>query len=223
MKAALIIGHAGHELRVLKFIELFKPVVCILTDGSGSSGVSRIENTFEVLEYYDCYEHFFYLTDKEMYEAILGEKAKKITAIKNIIRERIRYCDLVLGDSAEGFNPTHDLCRAIINSIAGNRANYEFDLDKKPEPLDITIKLSQEDKIKRDEHIKNYPEIQKEVDMAKEHWGEDAFDFEYLRLANTKERTGKPFYETGGGVRVNEGVYKELITEQHLKNIISHL
>ena len=53
--------------------------------------------------------------------------------------------DFVAGDATEGFNPTHDICRALVNAAVAiaervNRriiANYEFcltrDRQKSPE------------------------------------------------------------------------------------------
>ena len=37
-KAALIVAHPGHELRVHHWMELARPLVLVLTDGSGRQG-----------------------------------------------------------------------------------------------------------------------------------------------------------------------------------------
>src|SRR4051794_29308473 len=48
-RAALVVAHPGHELRVHGWIEAVRPLVHVLTDGSGSSGRSRLESTRRVL------------------------------------------------------------------------------------------------------------------------------------------------------------------------------
>ncbi|TIU68722.1 MAG: hypothetical protein E5W25_11970, partial [Mesorhizobium sp.] len=48
-KAALVVAHPGHELRVHHWMETAKPLVLVLTDGSGHLGVGRLDRTAEVL------------------------------------------------------------------------------------------------------------------------------------------------------------------------------
>jgi hypothetical protein len=47
--AALVVAHPGHELRVHHWLELTRPFVIVLTDGSGHSGQSRLASTTRVL------------------------------------------------------------------------------------------------------------------------------------------------------------------------------
>ena len=47
--AALVVAHPGHELRVHHWLERTAPVVCVLTDGSGANGRSRIGSTLGLL------------------------------------------------------------------------------------------------------------------------------------------------------------------------------
>jgi hypothetical protein len=49
--------------------------------------------------------------------------ARELTA--TLVRERIDY---VVGDAIEGYNPSHDLCRAIIDA-AVEIASHERDCD----------------------------------------------------------------------------------------------
>jgi hypothetical protein len=48
-ESALIIAHPGHEIRVHGWLERAKPVVYVLTDGSGRSGQSRLASTARLL------------------------------------------------------------------------------------------------------------------------------------------------------------------------------
>lgn len=218
----LIIGHCGHELRVLKFIEIFRPQVFILTDGSGSSGVSREARSRKVIEDYGGELKKCFCTDKEIYDIILNQDMREIEGIKYMLNIFTNKYDLFFGDSAEGFNPTHDLCRYLINFIAGKQ-NYSFDLDALPRPANITINLTEEDKQRREEVIKNYPEIQKEVDMAKAKFGADAFNIESLKIVTDFSMKENPYYETYGKKQIEAGVYREIITHSHMKNIYDKL
>jgi len=46
---ALVIAHPGHELRVHGWLEKARPLVFVLTDGSGRSGLPRLNSTRKVL------------------------------------------------------------------------------------------------------------------------------------------------------------------------------
>ena len=47
---ALIIGHPGHELRVFNWLEVTRPTVFVITDGSGKEGRSRLASTAQILK-----------------------------------------------------------------------------------------------------------------------------------------------------------------------------
>src|SRR5262245_50004468 len=49
-RTALVVSHPGHELRVHGWLERTKPVVHVLTDGSGHTGSSRLDSTTRLLE-----------------------------------------------------------------------------------------------------------------------------------------------------------------------------
>src|SRR5690348_480507 len=48
-RAALVVAHPGHELRVHGWMELAHPIVSVLTDGSGHTGQSRLSSTTSLL------------------------------------------------------------------------------------------------------------------------------------------------------------------------------
>src|ERR1700730_3576329 len=48
-RAALVIGHPGHELRVYGWLASARPQVFILTDGSGTTGIGRTASSSRVL------------------------------------------------------------------------------------------------------------------------------------------------------------------------------
>lgn len=243
MKAALIIAHPGHELRVLKFIELFKPLVFVLTDGSGTAGKSHLQTSHNIFRHFKCEisETIFgdYL-DKQVFEHILKKRISFFNAIKNGIKSELaeKEITMVFGDACEGFNPVHDICRYLINAcvrdlqLTTKISNYEFLLDGSAANdvcvgTMLTASLSEQDVFMRDNLIKGYPEIQQEVEMAKARIKfPNAFNMEVLREITTDNRgaarnwiTDAPFYESYGKKKIEEGKYKEVITFDHLAYI----
>ena len=59
-RAVLVIGHPGHELRVFHWLEMLRPVVFVLTDGSGGSGYSRLPSTTRILDQVGASRGSFY-------------------------------------------------------------------------------------------------------------------------------------------------------------------
>ena len=241
-KPALIIGHPGHELRAFKFIKDFKPDVFIITDGSGSSNVSRIDNSIKIIEslgarYIKLFEP---IPDKKIYTLIREGNISEIYKIKKILYDEFTNTsyDFIIGDSLEGFNPSHDLCRYLINSIVKdckiklNRTipNYSFDLDKAPIEInsyDISI-LFELNELELEQKVNlaiNYPELKFEVDKVLKLYGKESFKFEYYnKVSNPNSITNWdeiiPKYESYGKERVKNGLYAEVIEfEKHMKPI----
>lgn len=241
MNSALIIGHAGHELKVLKFIQLFRPLVFVLTDGSGTNGVSRIESTRKIVEYFGCRVSpvFGYFTDTQIYEHILTGTTGPFVELRNKIQRLLiaHDIDTVFGDACEGFNPSHDLCRYMINNCVSRIAqlppyktisNYDFLLSSFEPQGHFKITLDENDKQSRDALINAYPEIKHEIELAKKHApDESVFNYESIRkvtdVSLKKWTTDAPFYETYAQKKIREGKYSSIITFGHLKNIEKHL
>lgn len=119
-RPALVIAHPGHELRVYHWLRMARPCVFILTDGSGRSGKSRLHSTTKILERNKASQGCIYgrHTDSEIYLALMDHKLDLFLNLDQelavaLVQERIDY---VVGDAIEGYNPSHDLCRAIINA-----------------------------------------------------------------------------------------------------------
>jgi hypothetical protein len=242
---ALIIGHPGHELRAYAFIKKYKPDVFILTDGSGSHKASRLDQSIKLLDslgakFQDTIKIF---SDIELYNIILEQELSKISSYKNNLKDIIieNNYDLVVGDALEGFNPTHDICRYLINGIvsdilADNNSktilNYDFVLDSAPNniPIDdniggLSLKLSDEEYQEKLNAAMNYPELKYEVETAIEKYGKEVFLWESFGMVldiNQISNWGslKPYYEIFGENRVKKGLYSQLITfEKHIKPI----
>jgi hypothetical protein len=137
-RAALVVAHPSHELRVHGWLEQAKPYVCVLTDGAGRSGEPRLSRTTEVLSRCGATQGTIYgrLTDLQVYAAILDGDAKLFEDLveelaQMFVAEKIDY---VVGDAAEGYSVTHDICRIMIDAAInlaereqGHRvANFDF-------------------------------------------------------------------------------------------------
>src|SRR5436190_4519164 len=105
-KCALLVAHPGHEIHVHGWLEKTRPVVYVLTDGSGRSGHARLASTTQLLARSGARPGAIYgrLTDRALYNAVLR---RDIALFRNLaaelademVRER---CDVGLGDAAEG-------------------------------------------------------------------------------------------------------------------------
>ena len=140
----LCVAHPGHELRVHGWLGLSRPVVCVLTDGSGRSGEPRLGVTRALVEGAGAAAGpvFGRLRDDEAYAALLDRRPDVFVDIMEGLSGLIRDAGIVsvVGDAAEGYNPMHDVCRMIINAtVASARrqgrdiSSYEFSLVGAPD------------------------------------------------------------------------------------------
>lgn len=119
-------------------MEQVRPAVAVLTDGSGNTGVSRVDSTTRLLDAVGAAPADFYgeVTDQQCYAALLGrdhdffvEIAENLADV--LVASRI---ESVVGDASEGWNPIHDIWRAVIDTavdMASHRLgsairNYDF-------------------------------------------------------------------------------------------------
>jgi hypothetical protein len=228
---ALIIAHPGHELRLHAWLARVRPVVHILTDGSGSQGNPRIESTSRLLAEQGAEAGAVYgvLPDHEVYAALMrGDHAFFVGIARRLADELVRQdIRLVAGDAAEGFNPAHDVCRLVINAavkLARHTSmeieNLEFPLVGPPwrktkvAPPAVSLGLSDREWSRKLEAATQYMELAREIEGAKEA-GLNSFRREILYPAADGHLDGlaetKPYYETFGEQRVKEGIYKEVL------------
>jgi hypothetical protein len=127
-RSLLVMGHPGHELRLYGWVGLARPLVCILTDGSGSDGIPRLEKTLEILRTLGaeigplCGE----LSDRQIYEKILHREHD----LFDILCERLvrlilaQNINVVVSDAIEGYNPVHDLCEILVRTAVAIANDY---------------------------------------------------------------------------------------------------
>src|SRR6476660_9596793 len=89
-RSALIIGHPGHELRVLGWVRAAKPLVAILTDGSGADGVPRIDQTTQLLAgALHRSASYGMASDREMYRAILEQDLEYFLGLSSRLADEL--------------------------------------------------------------------------------------------------------------------------------------
>jgi hypothetical protein len=246
-RAILVIAHPGHELRVLAWVRRARPRVCVLTNGAGRTGRSRLSSTTELLQDAGAQPLplFGRYSDAVVYQALLDHHFQFFLDLADelmvtLLREQISS---VVGDAAEGYNPSHDVCRLIINTavaLVGRYkgravANYEFALigppggDPRSAGAGQRLELTEEEFAYKLAAARRYPALKDEVQAAAQMVGVDAFRVEALRPAPAGLDGGRPFerppaYERHGEERVAAGHYSRVIRyRQHVLPLVERL
>ncbi|WP_146203919.1 hypothetical protein [Aminobacter sp. AP02] len=122
MKTILLLAHPGHELRIFHWMERVRPVVCILTNGSGGNQSSRTRYSRETLAAAGAEPGpvFCQMSDRDWYDAILARDAVPFRNVANVIFETVKNEPLVtvVADAVDGYNPVHDLTSAVGEALS---------------------------------------------------------------------------------------------------------
>ena len=231
----LVVAHPGHELRVYGWMLQSRPIVHVLTDGSGSNGRSRIDSTAALLDRVGAGRGSIYgrLSDRDIYLAILAGEHARFLALAEELAAQLVQDDVVTiaGDAVEGFNPSHDVCRYVINAAVriasgdGRRiASYAFPLDGAPDsspqaPTRVPVRVELDDGMLRQklDAAHGYAELRSEVESALQRFGDRPFRTECLWPVDLDDPYGwdpdrTPYYESYGAQRVASGAYAHVLT-----------
>lgn len=242
--AALVIGHPGHELRVFGWSARQVPRVFVLTDGGGAGERPRLARTDALLATLGATREpsFPVRSDRQMYEQLMAADVAPFADLAERLADAFiaQGIATVAGDAAEGFNPTHDLCRGLVNAavaIAEARsrrpiANYEFELTEwerggaAAHDAGCVHEVLPENMFRRKlEAARGYAELRCDVDRALAAHGEGYFQLECMRPARAlTEPREPPYYELVGADRVRQGVYREALHyADHVRPILDGL
>jgi hypothetical protein len=247
-RCALVVGHPGHELRVWGWMRAVTPAVAVLTDGSGHEGRSRLQLSREICAGAGALpgDLFGLVTDAAIYQAVLSGDAAFFLSLADrlavwLVREQIT---VVVGDAIEGYNPTHDLCRILVNravrvaSKTHPLTTYAFDLTGPPGlPANgpaVTISLPPGDMALKIATCRSYGDqvggtLLTEIDGLLEQHGEGMFACEYLIPVDAWQDVAaaagyRPYYETYGERQVAAGHYRNVIRyDAHVRPLIHAL
>lgn len=243
-----MIAHPGHELRVHHWLEVAAPRVFVLTDGSGHAGISRLGSTTRLLERAGATPGSIYgrFSDRELYRALLASDWPLFAALADELAAALDAAGIaeVAGDAVEGFNPSHDVCRLLLNAAllrlaaaTGRRpGNFEIPLESSPEECpaedlaaSIRLRLDGAALERKLAAAAGYPEMAGEVERALARHGRAPFAVECLRPVRYALEIGgrfahPPYYETYGERQVAAGHYRDVIRfREHLAPLAAAL
>jgi hypothetical protein len=230
-RAALVVGHPGHELRLFHWLERARPVVCVITDGSGS-GRSRIRSSVELIAASGSTAGpvMGAFTDAATYEAIMQRNVAPVAAMTESIAEALieQGVQYVVADAFELYSPTHDLC-AVIATLAAARAQaatgnvverYDYAVTTAASGTGIVFDLDDADVQRKLAAAHRFEHLTNEVDDFLASLGRQELAREILRPVSTSIELPvpirKPSYETYGESRVASGRYRTVLRyEEH--------
>jgi len=225
----LLVAHPGHELRLFGWIAKTRPLVAILTDGSGSTGISRIDLSRELVDRLGgeivMAGRF---AEPLLYEMILRADAGPLLAVAEELAVLLREegSDLIVSDAGEGYHPGHDLCTPIAACGAARcpqpPRHYEYRVvgDPRVNGSHASV-LMLDDATLRDkiESSRRYAAesgavLAAEVEYMFDTYGEESFRYECLLPAGHEGpqlHDGLRYYEKRGEQRVRDGRYREVL------------
>lgn len=250
MKPLLLIAHPGHELRVSQWVQQARPEVVMLTSGDGSIGQPRLDDSRRLLVAWglDVRDDWLQpVSDAVVYQALLGTGPSPFQAWLDDLTEAALNAgiDAVVADEAEGYNPSHDLCRVLANRVvsrlreAGRSVrNLEIPLVGHPcDParegqVEIDVRLTEAELQEKLAQVLDYarrcsPVLLGEVQTMFDTFGTQAFGRECLYpAARTPYEDGRlpdtmPHFERVGEERKAAGIYKDVIRARHLLDIVT--
>jgi hypothetical protein len=235
---ALVVAHPGHELRAFHFVECARPLVAVLTDGSGADGVSRLDETARLLDEAGARRNQVYgsFTDREAYACLMaGDCSRFLETARQLSQSFDAHgITAVLTDAAEGYNPVHDVCRSIAEAavrLCGPRAPLLFELDLVGPPdgngPGLRLRLDDGAFTRKLDAARRYAALTAETGAAFKQHGVDAFRTEFLRRAVVTALPPPdytPYYEQVGLERVRQGRYPSALRyRDHVRPVLTLL
>lgn len=229
--SALIVGHPGHELRLFRWLESARPLVFVLTDGSGSGRV-RTGSSIELIQASGSSAGpvMGAFTDVEIYEAMMQKDVTRVVAVTETIAESLvaKGIRSVVADAFELYNPTHDLC-SVVATLAAARAQavagiaiarYDYPVTQAALGGGIVFDLEPADVERKMAAAYRFENLTSDVDALLAAVGHHEVAREMLRpVANVvalPAPSGKPHYEVHGEARVASGRYRTVLRyEEH--------
>jgi hypothetical protein len=229
-RAALLIAHPGHELRIHGWLEKARPLVFVITDGSGAAGVSRIGKSADVLRAAGCRcgSAFARFTDVNVYDFILRCDVEPLVSMTRDIGMALADAEVefAVADACEFYNPVHDLSGVIL-TLAIEHAQrlthrridqFEFAVVNAPQqrrPDDVVVNLDEAALQRKIDAALRYDELHGEAQEDIRKNGLDAFRTERFHVVDRatvrRDPGGVPYYEKRGEEQVRAGRYVEVL------------
>jgi len=221
----LLVAHPGHELLLHGWISRNKPVVHVLTDGAANSSGTRLAGTAELLRGAEARAGAIFgrLSDREAYEMILERNTALLFSLVEELAEHLNNDRpaIIVSDSAEGYNPVHDLCRLIAGaaiSMSGvPTKQYEYAVVNHPHSFDdaaIVVDLEAAEYAAKMERARRQAGALTDIDALLAQHGADAYRREsFCRVVDWAaiDDGAPPLYERYGEERVAAHRYTDVI------------
>jgi hypothetical protein len=236
---ALIVAHPGHELRVYHWVERERPIAFVLTDGSGSQGQPRIASTERLLGALGVPHGgvFGALRDVEAYALLMRRKIAPFLRLADRLAAEVSAagCTVMAGDACEGYNPMHDICRALVDVVstlvgvvdAAHNLSIPLAGRPTPTPRSVTLCVDRVGIARKMAAARGYRELATEVAEAEARFGIEAFRHEVLEPTvpwTPPPFSDRPYYETYGEERVALGVYTSTLRyREHVLPVVEAL
>jgi hypothetical protein len=224
-QALLVIAHPGHELRLYGWLHSVHADVVILTTGAGRCGGSRTDSSRRVLDEVGATPSSIFgrYSDLEIYSAFLNGQNRLFMELAADLASILRSkpYTAVVADPFEGHNPTHDVCRVLVEAALERVAartgrvipHYEYPLINNHIPVsgddDIHVCLDENELTKKIHAAFSYPELAAEVSMRLQLEGVSQQAKELLRRISRQSPsyslpTEPPFYHYPAVLRYRE-------------------
>jgi hypothetical protein len=228
--SAMIVAHPGHELLLHHWLEIDRPIVFALTDGSGGHGEDRRPMSLRIIQSAGASvgSVFGLAPDKQWYAAILAGDYGLFDQASRLIAAACRAAGVtrIVTDPVEFYNPMHDLCHAlaagIVRSLRGSGASnvglFDYAIerpDRRSIPAAMEFSLTDEALRRKLGAIASYlplaSEAERHAGTVRNHACERLYAIDATE-AWPCQLVEEPFYEQFGRRRISDGVYRELIT-----------
>ena len=232
LQNVLILAHPGHELRIHHWLEIAKPKVYLLTDGSGGRQSARTEYSRRIVEAAGATPGsvFGEISDAAWYNALLaGDLTFFLDALARIRADIGRAGEVqVVSDAVDGYNPVHDLAfvfgsalnRSLQRTSKGRQQLCSAAVPDVPGTLRLEIELDRAAQARKKTAIENYVPLADEARLILAR-DPDCLKRERLITQDPDWTEQAPEWERIGRDRVSKGLYDRCIKyKDHLRPIV---
>jgi hypothetical protein len=247
-RAALVVAHPAHELRVYEWLSRARPSVHILTSGSRSGdGKDRLTASAEVISSANgaLINPEAAMLDRDLYRAVMVGNPDPFHAWTDQLAQSLiaRKTQVMVVDAWQYYNAAHDLTH-VMGRIAAAKAGLA--LGSTIDVLDYAVVhgglaphapesecafelcLTEEQTDRKMAIARSFPDIQTELDELIDGEGQDGLSKERFTRppalrALLKQPAEKPVYERYGEARVASGLYKDVLRWTHVFFILQSL
>lgn len=221
-RTMLVVGHPGHELHLHRWMEIERPLVFVLTDGSGGAGCSRLDHSRQCVARAGAAMGtvFGSLSDRGWYAAILaGDPAPFVAAGDALWRAGAAIqVETIVSDAPDGYNPMHDaafdLAALAVEglALAGRRVRHLLvpATGEQLTPVVREVVLDDDALARKEASLALYAPLEREIGQVRGQGANIAVERLYA-AASAYRHDGTPHYEAFGKRRAACGAYASVI------------